>query len=464
MPHQTPKAVAAIDAGGSPVTLLEIDLPDGTTFRASDAGRTSATAPFGPFIRSWSPITYNLSEIGGKPRRVGAIVTVNDPDRTLTKVLKGEDARLVRGSAARLRATVFGLDEDDWWSRLIGIVHDWKMPEPFVITFLLRSVVDDPLRSDGNQVSVTADDFPTAPESSLGVHIPVVLGVHDSATTNATGLLNAFRISTDGDPSDRVTKPIRYVVSVGRLPNILASWEDGSNKVTLGNKDADWFWEERNGKVFSTLGFTSISDTLVVTVDAMGLAKTATPTPDPTDDSEVIKNSIEQLRFYLAQFVFNDFNKKPDNSSWFDPFADTALNRASWDTAMAYAGRKELFGARAIPSEPVVKSMTDFSTSWTCSYLINELGELGIDINDPHLSKEGIYGQVVVRRSDMRGRLFKLEPELDKQIDGIRNRFFYSEADGDFLAGRTVRDPHRTHNREVEIDQLWSGATEPSLL
>ncbi len=468
MTHLTQTAIDALDAGGIPVTLLEIDLPDGTTFRTSDAGRASATAPYKPFVQSWTPITYGVSDNDGRVERMRSTVRVMDPEpRTLTKILTGENGRLIRGSVARLRAAIAGLDESDWWSRLTGIVQDWKMPEPFVIEFLLRSVADDPLRGSGNRLLVTRDDFDTAPDDSLGAPVLEIYGKHESAGTNVTGMLNCTRVSTNGDPNDRTTAPIRYLVGSGRLVDAIDSWEDGASKTAVGAHGTGWFWEERNGRVYTTIGFASGApdpgEGAVVTVDAWGLGKLATPTPDPSDDLEVMKNGIEQLRHYLTNYVLNDWHRKDDKTSWFDPFTDTILQRDSWDLSMAYFERKVLYGARAVPSQTVEATMAEFNESWAVSYFLDESGELGVAVNDPHTSKEDIYSQVEMGRSDMRGKLFALESDLTRQIDSIRNRFFFSEAEGEYLGARVARDPNRGLNREIEIKMPWSGAEEPSL-
>ena len=465
MTHLTQAAIAALDAGGVPVTLLEIDLPDGTTFRSSDSGRAGTTAPYKPFVKSWSPITYAVSDNAGRIERLRSTVRVMDPEpRTLTKILTGENGRIIRGSVARLKAAIAGLDEADWWSRLTGIVQDWKMPEPFVIEFLLRSTADDPLRGNGNRLLVTRDDFPTAPDDVIGTPIPEIYGKHESAGTNVTGMLPCIRISTDGDPLDRTTKLVRYLVGSGRMVDVITRWTDGASQLSVAAKGTGWFWEERNGRVYTTVGFgTDPGESAVITVDAWGLGNTGTPTADPADDSAVIKNGLEQLRHFLTNFVLNDWYRKADNTNWFDPFTDTTLHRESWDLAMAYFARKQMFGARAVPSQTVEATLTEFATTWAVSYFLNEEGELGIAVNDPHTSKDAIYGRVAMGRSDMRGRLFALDHDLTRQIDSIRNRFFFSEAQNEFLAARIARDPNRKLNREIEIKMPWSGAEEPSL-
>ena len=465
MTHLTQPAIAALDAGGIPVTLLEIDLPDGTTFRTSDAGRAGATAPYKPFVKSWTPITYGVSDNDGRVERLRSTVRVMDPEpRTLTKILTGENGRLIRGSAARLKAAIRGLDEADWWSRLTGIVQDWKMPEPFVIEFLLRSTADDPLRGNGNRLLVTRDDFDTAPDNVIGAPVPEIYGKHESAGTNVTGMLTCVRVSTNGDPTDRTTAPTRYLVGGARMIDAIDRWTDGASKTAVGAHGTGWFWEERNGHIYTTIGFASDpGESAAITVDAWGLGKVATPTADPSDDSGVIKNGIAQLRHFLTNFVLNDWHRKVDKIDWFDPFTDTILHRESLDLAMAYFERKQMFGARAVPSQTVEATLAEFAQTWAVSYFLNEEGELGISVNDPHTSKGDIYGQIEIGRSDMRGNLFALEPDLTRQTDGIRNRFFFSEAENEYLAARITRDPHRNLNREIEIKMPWSGAEEPSL-
>jgi len=467
MPHLTQAAKNAINAGGIPVTLLEIDLPNGTTFRTSDAGRTSTTFSYKPFVKSWSPITYGVSDNDGRIRRASSTVRVIDPEpRTLTKALTGEHGRSIRGSVVRLKAAIKGLDEADWWSRLTGIIHDWSMPEPFVLEFLIRAAADDPLRGSGNRLLVTRDDFDTAPDDIIGTSVPVIYGKHESDGTNIDGMLTCYRVSTNGDPADTTTAPTRYLVGSGRMIDVMNRWTDGAGPTVVGDKDTGWFWEERNGRIYTTIGFAADPGAdVVITCDAWGLGKTGTPSFDKynTDDSEVIKNSIEQIRHYLTNFVLNDWYRKVDSTDWFNEFTDTTLNRESWDASLAYFERKELFGARSVPAQTVEQTMTEFAETWAISYFMNEDGELGIAVNDPHTSKEKIYGQEVMNRSDMRQRLFMLKPDLTRQIDSIRSRSFLVEDTSEFLAARIARDPHRNLNKEIEITLPWSEAEEPGL-
>lgn len=470
----TQLAIDAVDAGGIPVTLIEIDLADGTTFRASDAGRESETAPYPPFVESWTPIPHGVSNKDGRLQRLEAVVRVIDPEpRTLTKQLTGENGRLVRGSVSRLRAAVKGLAESEWWPRLTGIVQDWNRPEPFIFDFMLRSTADNPLRGAGNQLLLTRDDFDTAPESSIGQPVPIVLGVHDSTGTNVNGMLKTIRCSTDGDPRDHTTKPVRYLISAGRLPDVQRVWDDGVGPTTVGAIGTDWFQEARNGRPFTTVGFVTGSDpgeSAVITVDAFGLAE-LTPRPgevSASDDSTISKNAAKQLRLWLTNFVFNDYFRSDtaiSATAWLDPYTTTPLHRESWDETIAYFERKEMFGARAVPGDQDVdKTLGEFAKSWGVQYFIDDAGQLGINVNDPHTMKSAVYPALVFGRSDMKGtKLPALVSDQKRQFDSVRYQSFFSEAEERFLAARVARDPHRNVNRELVFDMPWSGAKLPSL-
>ena len=457
----TTAAKAALDAGGIPLSVFELDLPDGTAFRISDRGVASQDLLYKPFVRRWSPITYGTSDTDGRVERIRASVEVIDPEpRILTKILKGATGRNLRGSAARIWGLIPGLPAADWWRRFTGIAIRAEMREPYIWSFELRADLEE-LRGDAHRLTVTRDDFPTAPDDSISQIVPVVYGVQDSTGIDVNGMLSCIRCSTTGDFYNS-TRPYRYLVTEGFLPDVITSWADGGSETALGNRDVDWFWTNRKGHLYTELGFDSDpGEATAITVDAYGLANVATPTPDPSDTSQVIENPIEILRHYLTNFVFNHWNDGTVNSSWFTPFVDSPLEQESWDFAQAYFAKKAAVAARSMPAQSVEQTMMEAAESFEIGFFLQQEGKLGLAFSDPHTAKDAVYGQVVLRPSDMR-KPSELIPDAEQAITRVRYRFFLAESTGRYLASRTSADPHRSINREVELTMPWSGATEPS--
>jgi len=340
------------------------------------------------------------------------------------------------------------------------------MPEPFVFSFALRSS-DDALLGSGFRRTITREDFDTAPDDKLGSGIPILYGRKQSTGTNVTGMIEAIRCSTNGDPERPTTKPVRYLVSEGRLPDVLTRWTGGASQTSLGNRDTDWFWTNRNGHIYTEIGFETASDpgdTAVITVDAWGLTFGELPTSDPADDSQVMKLPTDQLRHYLANWVFNQWNDGTASPAYHDPFVDAPLDRPSWDAARGYYLKKNAEASRLVPLQSVQETVSDWGDSWQAIFSWTDEGKLGIAIHDPHTGKSDVYDRLTfLRNRDFVGTLLKLDTEVEQRIDRLRYLFFLADSQNELMASGTARDPHRNINREQEIQMKWGPGRESSL-
>jgi hypothetical protein len=470
MTHLTSSAIVAVNSRMPAVSVLEIDLPDGTSYNAAAFGAKSSTKTYGPWVKKWSKITYGSSDNNGRIARVKATVTViDDPvKRTLTKVIEGAEGRNWRGSVASIKAMIpnQGLLESDWWYRLQGEVYYHEVVEPFVYKIYLRSTTDEPLRGAGSQHYVTETDFPTAPDESLGQPIPIVMGVFTSPGTVA-GMLPCIRVSTNGDPRfGPTTNPFRYLYCANWISDIQNVWDNGAGKTAVsdpGSGTTTWYQESRNGRRYTTIGFNSDPGAdHVITADGYGLDRTV-HAPGAAANSDLInKNAAEQLRMWLAQFVLRDgINSPPDIlvGTWPDFYA-VALHRESWDATIAYFNVKEMWGGISIyTNKSVDYYLKQFAETWGVHYFLTEEGELGITINDPHTSKGDIYPNLVFDRRDM-NQQFKVKPETTRMVSSVRYQFFHAEADGEYLKSGMAHDPNRTVKREIAISQPWSATAE----
>ena len=453
----TAQAIAALDAGGTPLAIAEIDLPDGSTLRVGSFGGFHGDRRIKPFVPQWPRFSYGSEDREGRVESTRVSLSVNDPVGELVMVLRGENGRNIAGSAVRVLGVLRGLSSDHDIPLFTGVVIKYGTRPPNVVDFTLKLDLEE-LRGDGHRTIVNANDFPTAPDDSVGETIPVVLGVHDSTGTDATGMLSTVRVSTSGDPFDS-SKPYRYVVSEGRLPDVFKRWTDGASPTTLGNLGVDWFWTLRNGKVFTEVGFSSDPGaSAVITVDAYGLASVAVPTADPSDASAVVRNPVDALQLYLTNWVFNRWNDGSNRQSWFDPFADTPLEQASWNTASAFFGRKGAASKRSIPAQSVEATLAEWFDSVFAGFYLQEEGKLGLWINDMHTSKDAIYPSALYRHTDLVGEFPPMEQDSESAVSRVRYRTNLVEATGDYLDPRTTADPHRATSREADVSMPWSGS------
>lgn len=116
-------------------------------------------------------------------------------------------------------------NEPEVWKQHIMtmIVADYS-PEGVQVPVILKDITQKYFRKKIPFYRITADDYPTAPESSLGQVIPEILGLNYLNTSECKGACQAYRVS---DKS--------YVGAAGSLHSVTEVYSDGVLKATPGD-------------------------------------------------------------------------------------------------------------------------------------------------------------------------------------------------------------------------------------
>jgi hypothetical protein len=243
-------------------------------------------------------------------------VTLVDRNQELTRIIKGQTNP--RRSRVTLRIGSRRLGVGDWYMRFDGILVDWEWNGT---TVTLHCKTDDRvLLGRVPKPQLTKGAFPGAPNESLGLYLPVILGIHDSQALSGTGMVQAICISLDAGYG------YRYAPTFGRARAVPRVYKNG-NLQALGT-DYTISYPVLGGLQLTSIDFTSATVANdVITCDIEGL------TTDGTTAGQVILNPADQMRWVLVNLVWGDWRTGaylPDSSA---PIASSA-----WAAAATYMG------------------------------------------------------------------------------------------------------------------------------
>lgn len=448
---QSTALAEAMAAGRRAFPLLKVEwsargLDLGTDLCAPSSGRTSlgqitrVTKPGG-----WDPIDLGAGINGGTVKPVETSVAVSDIDGSLLQML---DTYNPRGSAASISVATTTLMEVDWEPLFQGIVADWAADEPF--TRLLLKTDDSVLRSPVPLPVFDRTIWGAADDSTIyGVHLPLILGVHDAYTITARGMVPGVNVRFDKDLG------YWWLVSIGNLVDVRRLYYDG---VPITTGKGSW-WHIRREVVGSTLitaveideGYQPIEDT-VVAFDVEG--------PDSNGDfaGSTLENPVQQLRAILEEYVY----RPAPLGIWRG--AHSIIDNASWTAAATYFSTRGYVSGRRLGADQGETSAAAVIQSFLDAYPWTRIdwGEMGslvftiidtddadpdesnwLDLREHHEGRRVPYG-----RGDRR--------EVYSQID---QPFAYSGQEQKFLSSYSALDPAAvdvTESPSLPIENPWS--------
>lgn len=300
--------------------VLEVTLPDGTTWRAA-TGEVPSTSrgAFEGRVQAWGSFTRAVSLRDGHLMSVELSLRLDDADRSFSRIVNRFQGRL-RGAAATVRWLAPGLPIEDCPVEYTGVVHNFPQTSEFVYTLDLRPP-DNTLRNGKiPQQLISVADYPRAKADVIGKPFPLAYGRFDSTGFEAKGLVPAYRV--DGTS-------FVYLVCLGRVP-VRAVFKAG---VVAPTSDYTVAYK-RGGKTVTEITFTADpGESTAITVDTDGY-------DDRGDGTGVaIANPVRQMQHLLENFIYGNWT----SGSWLT--GQAPLDPRAWDVAARKLDRRGYQGA-----------------------------------------------------------------------------------------------------------------------
>jgi hypothetical protein len=239
----------------------------------------------------------------------------------LTQILMGQADP--RRSRVVLRIASSDLAEADWLTRFDGVLGDWDGLGTGAVT--LHCKTDRrPLLGRLPKTQITKGALPGAPNTSLGIYLPCILGIHDSQNLSGAGMVEAVCISMDA------TLGYRYCPTIGKAKSVPRVYLNGNTKTIVadppGAGQVSITYPIKGGAQLTSINFgTATIATDVVTCDIEGL------TTDGTSTGPVILNPADQMRWVLVNLVYGDWR-----SGAYLADSTAPIDSSAWALAATY--------------------------------------------------------------------------------------------------------------------------------
>jgi hypothetical protein len=306
-------------------------------FAATTIVTTSATTrPMGRLL-DVSGVMFAPADRSYALESSDASVTIADHDGAFRAYLASLNGH-IRGMEALLLIGSADVAVSGWLTVFTGVVDSWQLSAPF--TWQVRLIQNDlPMRRPVPRWLVDRASFPNADPAAFGQTIPVVYGLHDTASTTATGAVTLHCV-------DRTR--LWYVAGAGALLSVDRIYVGGELQASTA-----WTWAVKavNGRSLTVVifdkdgaGYTDPTGSQV-TADVQGLT-------DAGDGSGALLTApTDQLRNFLDNFVWSDWMTGAWGST-VAPLDATAL------TAVAdFVGSRQ--AARAIAGQTTAQAVLD---------------------------------------------------------------------------------------------------------
>jgi len=436
--------IDALIAGKTRACIMEWTMA-GTTRRYSKDGIAAPSYPYPQSVLSFGGESGNvLSLLSGRNLADDTRhVTLFEQNGDITKIIFGEDAEKVVGSSVVLKLMAEDVDEENWFTWYTGEVADYGRDGPGRWTLTLQPPYADQLSSRIKTPILTPYDFPDADDAVKNKSCPLIWGIHDSLNTGRDGLLTALSVDTVNDyflPSHGRTQ------AAGSTYNV---WDDGTLKTVTTHYTIENI--TRGGRVYTVIAFLS-TPTGPVTFDIEGM------TDDGTGSGATLTNIAEQLKFLLANWVFDEVT---DTSGYTIP-ADGPVEENSFDLVASFLSRSGDNSSRYLTGDETAESLINDILSkknlfgyWTnlgkfalahCDWFVDDIYDSAL----PWFS----FGQRGV------GQDLGYQFLTSRRYDEISAKHLYSSSDGDFLEQLRVIDPDAGLGSKLDLNLFWSKASE----
>jgi hypothetical protein len=289
------RAALAADPKAQLFTVVDVAFPSGAggTLRF-----TEDAVPAGLLSAQGRIVAGGLdslrTSVPQRPSGIGLTtmsVTLADTDKAISSILYGRYD--CRRSVVTVKWGLASLAEADWWTADSLILDDWKVAGG---TVELHCTTDDvALQGYAPKRQVLKGTFPGAPQPSLQLYCPVVLGIHDAGGLTVEGMIPTIPVSIDA------ALGYEYMVSLGTLKAVDRVYQNGTLKTltthyTVGQRSL-------GGLTYTYVRFVgATAATDVITCDVQGL------TDDGTTAGNVILAPAEQLKWTLHNLIYGDWS------------------------------------------------------------------------------------------------------------------------------------------------------------
>jgi len=387
-----------------------------------------------------SSVSQRVGDLGRQTHRVSLI----DTDRTISTWLMRYDMRRV---PVTFRWGLPGVAEADWFVAFTGILTDWSASSGTVE--LSTSTNDRILRGTVPSRSILKGWAPKAPQSSLGVYLPVVLGVHDGQGLLTSGMIPLIPYCLDASAGYWYVVSLGYLKAVTRVYNASSptplSVGTGANNYTVYNIALGGLFLTVI-RIFSPSPVLTEADS--ITADVEGLTNVYNGT------GSVISNPVEQFQWMLQNLIYSDWNGGAYATT--APVDETLCSiAASYATAFKQEGSQYIGGTRSQTSGNALIS------SWLKSHLMmrarwSNLGELGVFPLDHRYAP---YTTDYVFTGEEFGT-FSYQTASEGLATMIESSYLYSAASGQYWMSLQVQDLERWLLEKIteSYDLSWSGS------
>lgn len=254
--------LAAVEAG-TWLRVLEIDLPDSTVLRSSEAGYSSvASGHYVARVKQWGSIQEGWSDDGLAAPETYADLA--DPAGELAALIAGEYSEAFRDGSVTCRIYLASpaVPRADWYLLFSGVVVRPFVVDTCVVRWPCR--VDDAALASGSTLRVIGPSWPRADADTRTLVSPLAYGRHDGG---ARGLTRGQIPTIAVDPEQLV-----YIVCGGVAQSVIRAYDDDG---VISAAEYSVATDVRAGWCWTTLVF-STAPNGAVTVDVAGVGDVST--------------------------------------------------------------------------------------------------------------------------------------------------------------------------------------------
>jgi hypothetical protein len=240
-------------------------------------------------------------------------VSLADTDSKITKILTGRYD--CRRAPVTIRWGLPSLAEADWYTHFTGVLSEWGYSNCAVEC---SCVTDDrTLQGSIPRRQILKGWAPNAPQASLSVYLPVVLGIHNSQGLLGKGMIPAIPYSINAATG------YRYVVSLGTVKSVPRVYKNGTLQTLTTHYTISY--PTIAGITLTSIDFVgATTENDSVTCDVEGL------TDDGTTSGAVILAPTDMIKWVLHNLIWGDW----DGSSTY--LTGAPIDTSAFAAAAAY--------------------------------------------------------------------------------------------------------------------------------
>lgn len=416
------------DSDGPFIPVIDIALPGGTWLLSSIDFASTSLGQYEGEVLEWSAIQQAVSDPSSEVQALQTSIRISDVERAFKGLVSGADAALVKGSSILIRLASPKVPPPAWRTLMVGIVFDWSFPAPLQAQLILRT--DDLAMTDSEfpkpGLALNRADRPSAEAEAIGKYSPIVLGMQDSQSYQATGMVPCQYVDTVA---------FKYEAAIGRV-GVGQAYVDGAPGSGFAIA-----YERVGGKFKTVVDFASVQSGKV-TADVSGYESvgdgTGTLVDIPTD----------AIALLFSNFVFDEWLA----GLWFP--TSPRFDQVRLARLRAYCVQ-HLYKAARVISEPTegyselsagIQSF-EFKAWWTPE------GTLALAVEDP---TDDPYPVAPVSEHDPG---LELTYDASELTTAITASFIRNHAEGTYLQTLEVNDPRRYTVAPKTLELPWGPVT-----